>query len=505
MASRFSVEAIFKAVDKFTAPVTQMQNRVGKFSRSMNRSLKSTNNVIDSVAGSLWGAGKTALVFGGVALGAVTAATVGVIEQFSKIEDARAAFTPLMGGAEKAAQLVDSLNILAAETPFRFNDIADAAKQLLPTMNGDIQKTVDTIKMLGDTAGGNAQKLDSITHGFTKAMLKGKVDLESLNMIGEAGVPIFTALADSMGKKVNPAFFKMISAGKVTTAQLTKAFEKMTSEGGMFFNGMDIASKTTSGMWSTLQDNVSMAAASLGEVLAPTVKELIQYLTDLAKKARDGIKANPSLIRKFTEYVDKAKAAFASLLEYFKNPERATAMLSQLTAAVLAIGTAIAYVVTHAETIGKAVEWVVVLTLAFKAFSAVMAIVNFVMIANPIGLTVLAIAGLVVALSGLVIWWDDLVSAMGRAYDGLKKFGRAIASGLGFGGADVNVNHTQDTPQTTTPQVVSPQERNARLVEESRSTSYAELLIRDSTGRAELSNRGSAPGVSFSMVPTGGF
>ena len=37
MAGRFSVEAVFRAIDRVTAPVNRMQNRVGKFTRSMQR------------------------------------------------------------------------------------------------------------------------------------------------------------------------------------------------------------------------------------------------------------------------------------------------------------------------------------------------------------------------------------------------------------------------------------------------------------------------------------
>ena len=43
MAGRFSVEAVFKAVDRITAPISRMQNRVGKFTRSMEASLRRVN------------------------------------------------------------------------------------------------------------------------------------------------------------------------------------------------------------------------------------------------------------------------------------------------------------------------------------------------------------------------------------------------------------------------------------------------------------------------------
>lgn len=47
MANRFSIEAIFKAVDRVSAPVTRMQNRVSKFTRGMSRGLTSLTRTTD--------------------------------------------------------------------------------------------------------------------------------------------------------------------------------------------------------------------------------------------------------------------------------------------------------------------------------------------------------------------------------------------------------------------------------------------------------------------------
>jgi tape measure domain-containing protein len=188
-----------------------------------------------------------------------------------------------MGSVEKTDELIKALNITAAKTPFEFKDLQKSVSQLLPVMNGDIKKTIDTVKMLGDTAGGNAQKLDSITRGFTKAMLKGKVDMESLNMIAESGVPIFTEMAKSMGYNTDnmTGFFKTISTGKVTTDELVKAFKRMTSEGGIFYKGMVIASETTSGVFSTLRDNIAMTAAGIGQAFLPYIKKAALAIIDI--------------------------------------------------------------------------------------------------------------------------------------------------------------------------------------------------------------------------------
>ncbi len=540
--SRFSIESVFKAVDKVTAPVSRMQNRVGKFTRGMQRGLRKVNRVIDNTINGIKRVGATAVKFGAIGIGAITASVGLLVREFSKVENAQAAFTPLLGGADKARQAVEAINETAATTPFQFETLAKSVNQLLPVMNGNIGDTIKTVRMMGDAAGGNAQKLESITRGFTKAMLKGKVDMESLNMIAEAGVPIFTELADSMGTKVSPQFFKMISAGKVTTKQLTSAFQKMTGQGGIFFGGMEIASKTTTGLFSTLKDNISLTAAELGSVLAPTIKDLIKQATGVAQRVREWVKSNRELVNsKFLEWVDIAKRFVIGLVDGFD------------------------FIRKHGKTVGKVAASIVGLILVLKTFAAVMAIVNIVMMANPIGLVILAITALVAAVTAAIIWWDELkavftslpgpvkvavaaiagpigwiAAAAGlvmKNWEPIKTFFKdlwqgvtdifnasierivalidkvksAVSSVANIGskiggfvfGDDDDRRNVDRRGRSRRPQVVSPQERTASLIEERRTTSTAEVTIKDETNRAEITRGRFGAGVS--LVPSGGF
>ena len=382
MAGRFTVEAIIQGVDKFSKPIRRMQTSVSKFTRSSESKFRRYNKVLNRTTKGFIKAGKAAAKLATVGLGLVTTAVILFIREFSKIEDAEAAFTPLLGSVAKAKELVAELNKTSASTPFQFTNLANVANQLLPIMNGNIENTIKTIRMLGDTSGGNAEKLTSIARGFTKAMLKGKVDLESLNMIGEAGVPIFQELAKTMGTEVNEAFFKMITAGKITTKDLTKAFEQMTSEGGIFFGGMDIASKTTSGLFSTMKDNISLAAAEIGEALAPTIKELIKEVTGIARKIKIWAKANKELIsEKFKKFLESVRGTFNFLRKH-----------------------------------GSTILWVAGLFLGLfvvlKTFIVVMTAVNLVLALNPIGLIILGIAALIAIVVAAVIWFKEIKNAI---------------------------------------------------------------------------------------------
>ena len=133
---RPTVSTTFNAVDRITRPINQMQKRIGGFAKFV----------------------------GGIFVTGAAARGIGyLVKQASKIEDITASFTPMMGTVEKADDLVSALNKTAATTPFQLEDIATSATQLLPAMNKDIEKTVETFRMLGDTAGGNAEKLSRIS------------------------------------------------------------------------------------------------------------------------------------------------------------------------------------------------------------------------------------------------------------------------------------------------------------------------------------------------------
>src|SRR5574343_1120371 len=91
------------------------------------------------------------------ALKGMYSATVG---NASAIEDMVAAFTPMVDGAENAKKMVAMLNQEAATTPYEFEGLGGIAKQVLPILGNNVDAVRKSIRMLGDTAGGNIQKLD---------------------------------------------------------------------------------------------------------------------------------------------------------------------------------------------------------------------------------------------------------------------------------------------------------------------------------------------------------
>ena len=532
--TKYSIETVFKAIDRISAPMRKMQSRMKRFSNAGVRAFKNLDRAAGKVLRTFSKIGKTA--FKGVAIaGGLAATAIGLlVREFSKVENAQAAFTPLLGGVDKARIAVEKLNETAASTPFQFETLAGAMSQLLPVMNGDIDNTIKTIRMMGDAAGGNAQKLESITRGYTKAMLKGKVDMESLNMIAEAGVPIFSELADSMGTKTGEKFFKQISAGKVTTEQLTKAFEKMTGEGGIFSGGMEIASRTTTGLFSTLKDNVSLTAAAIGGALAPAVKELIQDATRIAKKVRAWAIANKDLIQqKFTKFVKELKKNLKQLFTEFQKLNQEHSFVDRVIEFMVAIKDSIVFFSKYGAMIGKMVAALIGVSLVIKATTLAVGILGvafntaFWPIAALAGAAALIIANWEPLKAFFANLWDAIggtifaaieninaaIDAMFAKLDRLSQLNRDFGPGkIGTTLSEGAFNAVQgvksafmsdEERQAITPGIVTPSERVSKTISETVNKSSAEVTIKDDTGRAQVT--GGKLTNNIKLQPSGAF
>lgn len=193
----------------------------------------------------------------------------------------------MLGSTEKASAMIEKMREFAAKTPLTLENVISGGS-LLMSYGVDESNLIDTMTKLGDLARGNAEKMDRITLAYGQMLAKGKVTGEELRQMTEAGVPLQTALAESIGV-TGEEFFKMVSAGKVGIDDLNKAITGLTTGNGKFAGMMEKQSQTMQGMLSTLQDNVSEFFRKMGEGAFGEVKSALQEASDLlAEWEEDG-------------------------------------------------------------------------------------------------------------------------------------------------------------------------------------------------------------------------
>lgn len=193
----------------------------------------------------------------------------------------------MLGSASKASAMIEKMRDFAAKTPLTLENVISGGS-LLMSYGADEDNLLDTMTKLGDLASGNAEKMDRITLAYGQMLAKGKVTGEELMQMAEAGVPLQTALAESIGV-TGEEFSKMVSKGEVGIDALNKAITELTTGNGKFAGMMEKQSQTMLGMLSTMQDNISEFFRKMGEGAFGEVKSALQEASDLlAEWEEDG-------------------------------------------------------------------------------------------------------------------------------------------------------------------------------------------------------------------------
>lgn len=193
----------------------------------------------------------------------------------------------MLGSASKASAMIEKMRDFAAKTPLTLEQVISGGS-LLMSYGVDESNLIDTMTKLGDLASGNAEKMDRITLAYGQMLAKGKVTGEELRQMAEAGVPLQTALAESIGV-TGEEFSKMVSKGEVGIDALNKAITELTTGNGKFAGMMEKQSQTMRGMLSTMQDNISEFFRKMGEGTFGEVKSVLQEASDLlAEWEEDG-------------------------------------------------------------------------------------------------------------------------------------------------------------------------------------------------------------------------
>jgi tape measure domain-containing protein len=225
----------------------------------------------------------------------------------AEFEDLRTSFEVLTGSAEKGAKVFERLRNFAASTPFETAQLAKATKTML-SFGFTVEESSDTLRMLGDVAMGNGQKLDTLTLAFSRIVSNGKAMGQEINMMIDQGFNPLQILSEKTGKSMSVLKDEM-AKGAITADMIRDAFVTATSEGGQFFGGMEKGSQTLSGVFSTFSDNVTGALAVLGEELVKTFD-----LKNLVKRATERIQDFVTAFQNLSDETKKNILAIATVL-----------------------------------------------------------------------------------------------------------------------------------------------------------------------------------------------
>lgn len=355
MPRKLEIKTVFKGIDRFTRPVKRMQTRVGRFTKAAERGLRRVKRITDKVGRAL---AKGLVIGAGAAAGAFWA--------FKRVLDS-------------TTERIDELAKRSKRLDFPIEELQqwDFVATQAGMSSEEFSKSIDVFaKNMGDLKMGTGElttRLKSVDRQFLR-QLKGTKD------VGEAFDLYVNKLRDikdpfKRASLAQAAFGrsgkKMINVAKMSQEQVDALKKEMLS------NGVVTAEQAKqSEAYNDAMDSLTRSVQGfLADVLTPLLPKIEKWLRHL----RDLILANKDIVKsKILEWGEKV----------VKNWDE---------------------IVSTAKKLGIAVGIIMGIVGAVKALTAALTLVNLVMAANPVVLTVMGIvAAVAFATAAIIMNWDDI-------------------------------------------------------------------------------------------------
>lgn len=250
-AATLDIKDFNVSADAMNARVKQLSDTTAAKAAEMDQSLLTfAKNGAAYITSYLVGQGMTNLL----------TSIVQVRGQFQQLE---IAFETMLGSKSKAHALMQQMEETAAKTPFDLDGVANGAKQLL-AYGESADKVNDTLVRLGNIASGLSLPLNDIVYLYGTTMVQGRLYAADVRQFTGRGIPLVKELAKMYGVTADE-INNMVSAGKIGFPDVQKVLNKLTDEGGQFYNLMEKQSESLTGMISNLGDTWDQVQDHLGE------------------------------------------------------------------------------------------------------------------------------------------------------------------------------------------------------------------------------------------------
>lgn len=365
------------------------------------------------------------------ALGLVAAATkvFGMIKDsigsaFSRIdtmEQFERVMTVMTGSSEKANSVLETINDTVKGTAYGL-DVAAKATQDFVTSNMDVDKATESVAAWGDAVAfygdGSNATFASVSDALAKATAKGKVQMDTMNRLAEAGIPAMQIYADATGQSVEQVADSM-QKGELRADKFMNVMNDAMANGTKNFDAIGGAAKEAGSSWGASFDNMR-AAVTRGVV--NIIKKIDEMLTS------NGLPDMREMVaefgRKFEEALNKVVELIPKVVDVLKNLFDSVRNVYEAIKPWIPLMTAVAAGILTAVTAFKAFEAVKTIIAGAKASVFVLKnaflALNTTMLANPI---FWLIAAIVAAAILVYVYWEPISQFFKALWEGVKKAG----------------------------------------------------------------------------------
>lgn len=244
--------------------------RLGNSMQGVEGRVKNLNLAMAGLRGGI--GGLIGLVGGGVIFTKIFGDTATLQSQAKSLE-------VLTGSAQQASQIIRELQSYGAATPFESTELIETAKRL-NAFGIESVRVVEVVKNLGDVAGATGANLTELATAYGQVVAKGRLQGEELLQFQERGVALSEEL-QRMYKLQGQEFTKALEGGRISAEAVELAIERLTDAGGKYADGAIAQSDTLNGKFSTLKDNITALSQTLGNILAPAMKAILDYAINI--------------------------------------------------------------------------------------------------------------------------------------------------------------------------------------------------------------------------------
>jgi hypothetical protein len=300
MANRFAIEAVFKGIDKMTAPVRKMGGAIATFSRRAKARLHTVAKSVGKIGGAFVQAAKKASLIGGVALGAVGL----LIKKVANAGDELAKFGRVVGFTVEELQEWRHVAGLAGLTNEEFT-------KGLRTFN----------KNLGE-AKLNTGAMVTVVKKFDKGFLQQLKTTKDTEKAMQLVIDRLRAMKDPALKAAlaNAAFgragAKMINVADNSAAAIRRQRGEMQKLGTISQKSAE-DSEAFNDMLSRLFKSFMGVAQVVAGQLIPVLTPMVEQLTELVVGLRPEIEAwAKAFVATLPERLESMKQGFSELVEF---------------------------------------------------------------------------------------------------------------------------------------------------------------------------------------------
>lgn len=177
------------------------------------------------------------------------------MNQFSRV------MTTMTGSAEIANTALESIKDTVTGTAYGL-DVAAKSTQKFVTSGMDINKATQQIEIWGDAVAfysdGTNSSFESVTDAMAKMVSKGKVGMDQMNRLTDAGIPAVQIYADAVGRSMGDVQAEL-SNGTISAQDFLDTLENAMRGGTQSFASIEGAAKEAGASWNGTIDNMKAA------------------------------------------------------------------------------------------------------------------------------------------------------------------------------------------------------------------------------------------------------